>query len=324
MDKIPLEEVMSHKHLGLILSSNLSWDEHIEHICVKANQSLNVLNALKYKLDRSTLEKLYFSFVRSKLEYGSIVFDNCSKHSEELLDSVQYRAAKIVSGAIHRTSHNVVYSELGWERLEVRRRKHRLKIFYKMANNEAPVYLQNIIPAQPEHDYILRHQSNYPLVNARTAMFQNTFLPKTISDWNRLDDDVKLSGSVETFVGKLGKDKASSPKWFCTGERTTNISHARLRMLCSSLNDHLYSLIHVIDSPRCACGHPRENNKHFFLECPLFSDDRTVMVDSLSEIGFRPLISNILFGDENCSEQINITAFTIIQQFIKNTNRFKH
>ena len=130
MDNVSLEDVASHKHLGLILSRNLSWDEHVEQIAIKANQSLGLLNALKYKLDRATLEKLYFSFVRSKLEYGSIVWDSCSKHSEELLESVQYRAAKIVSGAIHRTSHGVVYSELGWERLEQRRRKQRLKVFF--------------------------------------------------------------------------------------------------------------------------------------------------------------------------------------------------
>ena len=151
-----------------------------------------------------------------------------------------------------------------------------------MVNNDAPVYLQNLVPRQPDHNYLLRHQHNYPIINSRTAMFQNTFLPRTITDWNQLDDETKLSGSVELFVYNLERDKVPSPKWYCTGDRRLSISHARLRMLCSPLNDHLYSLIHVVDSPKCACGYPRENNKHFFLECPLFSDERVEMVDSLS------------------------------------------
>ncbi len=108
-----LDEVKSHKHLGVTLAKNLCWDEHIEDIAVKANQCLDVLNALKYKLDRNTLKKLYFAFIRSKLEYANIVWDTCFNQISDLLESVQYRAAKIVSGAIHRTSHHVVYNELG-------------------------------------------------------------------------------------------------------------------------------------------------------------------------------------------------------------------
>ena len=123
MDGATLDNVASHKHLGVTLSKNLTWDEHIEDIVIKTNQCLNVLNALKYKLDRHTLNKLYIAFIRSKLEYANTVWDNCSNQLSEMLENVQYRAAKIVSGAIHRTSHCTVYDELGWETLKRRRKK---------------------------------------------------------------------------------------------------------------------------------------------------------------------------------------------------------
>ena len=56
--------------------------------------------------------------IQSKVEFANIVWDNCSIQARDMIERVQYRAAKIVSGAIHHTSHNVVYSELHWERLE--------------------------------------------------------------------------------------------------------------------------------------------------------------------------------------------------------------
>jgi hypothetical protein len=80
MNDVPLEEVKSHKNLGVTLSKTLLCDEHIENIATKANQCLDVLNALKYKLDRKSLEKMYFAFIRSKLEYANIVLDNCPSH----------------------------------------------------------------------------------------------------------------------------------------------------------------------------------------------------------------------------------------------------
>ncbi len=118
MGETNLDEVKSHKHLGLILSHDLSWSEHIEDLATRASQSLEILNALKHKLDRATLEKLYIAFVRSKLEYSCITWDNCSNQLSDMLENINYRAAKIISGAIHRTSHNIVYGELGWESLK--------------------------------------------------------------------------------------------------------------------------------------------------------------------------------------------------------------
>ncbi len=66
-----------------------------------ANQDLNILCLLKTKLDRTTLERLYNAFVRSNLEYASIVWNNCPQFVADLLENVHYRAAKIVAGARH-------------------------------------------------------------------------------------------------------------------------------------------------------------------------------------------------------------------------------
>jgi hypothetical protein len=38
LNRVRLQEVDEHKHLGLILSKNLSWRKHITEICKKANK----------------------------------------------------------------------------------------------------------------------------------------------------------------------------------------------------------------------------------------------------------------------------------------------
>ena len=47
------------------------------------------------------------------------------------------------------------------------------------------------------------------------------------------------------------KSLPKKPNWVYTGDRRQHILHAILRMLYSPLNDHLYSLIYVVDSPSC-------------------------------------------------------------------------
>ena len=146
MDGVAIDETTTHKHLGVILSEDLSWKDHIEYVATSAGKCLDVLNALKYKLDRQTLENLYVAFIRSKLEYASIVWDNCTEDLSDLVESVQYRAGKIISGAIARTSHNLLYAELGWEGLKARRQKQRLKLMYKIVHKDAPLYWQDTLP----------------------------------------------------------------------------------------------------------------------------------------------------------------------------------
>ena len=72
----PLEFITSHKHLGLVLSQDLSWSAYIDSIVKKAYQRLGLLKKLKFTMCRKTLSKMYTTFIRPLLEYSSIVWDS--------------------------------------------------------------------------------------------------------------------------------------------------------------------------------------------------------------------------------------------------------
>ncbi len=322
MNTVPVRNVDSHKHLGVTLASDLSWNEHINNLAVSANRLIDVFNVFKYKLDRRSLEKLYFTFVRSKLEYASIVWDNCPQYLINLLEDVQLRAAKVICGATNRTSRALIYKELGWQTLQTRRKDHRLATMYKIMHNSTPDYLCSPIPVNNEHIYHLRNAKETPGVKARTSAFQNSFYPQTIKDWNELDYEIKNAPSIGSFKKKLKETKHKPPDWFYSGDRKCSIIHARMRMLCSSLNEHLYSHLHVIDNPECQCGSYRETAKHFLLECPMFAIERQIMIRCLRELGFIPSFENLLYGSSIDTIDMNIKAVGIIHTFFNSTGRF--
>lgn len=98
MNDAPLENVSEHKHLGITLSSNAKWSSHIQDIYSKACKRLNIMRYLKHKIDRQSLERLYIAFIRPILEYGNIIWDNCTQEESDLIESVQQAAARIVTG----------------------------------------------------------------------------------------------------------------------------------------------------------------------------------------------------------------------------------
>ena len=230
MDNIPIKSVKSHKHLGITLSEDLSWAQHIENVAVSANKSLDIFNALKFKLDRKSLEKLYFAYIRPKLEYASIVWDNCPNYLLDMLDGVQMRAAKIISGAISRTSTALIYSELGWETLGERRKNQRLSTMYKINHEMTPSYMSDPLPQQNNQaGYELRNSTAIPGIITRTSLFQNSFFPQTIKDWNNLDLEVHQAPSILSFKSKLKKKKDTNhdpPDWFYCGECRFEIDHS--------------------------------------------------------------------------------------------------
>ena len=103
-----LNDVQHHSHLGLTLSNNMSWDTHIGFILRKASRTLNVIKALKFKLPRQTLSKLYCTMIRPILEYANVVFDNMPSHLSDALERFQCQAGLVCSGALHGTSRVAV------------------------------------------------------------------------------------------------------------------------------------------------------------------------------------------------------------------------
>ena len=196
-------------------------------------------------------------------------------------------------------------------------------MLYKSLHGQAPTYLQNATCPQGEGNqrYALRNQ-NIPIYRSRTSTFHNSFIPKTVREWNSLPNELKSAGTLDTFTNKLDSDLCTTPKWFYVGDRRIAIVHARMRMLCSELNDHLFSHIHVVDSPVCKCGHHRENNKHYLLDCPLYINERTEMLNHLANIKFKPTVSNLLNGSDAYSSVLNVQAFGYIHDYIKATKRF--
>ena len=315
-DNLVLSESSSHKHLGLTITTNLSWSSHIHSIVKSVSPIVDVLKKLKYRLDRETLEKIYFSFIRSKLEYGCYIWDNCTKSDAKLLEDLQLNIARIVSGARKGTSHELIYNELHWPSLADRRKGFKLKNFVKIISNEAPGYLQSTIPPtfsviRPES----RIPSNFYPIHARTETFKNSFIPSSISYWNSL----AISDRSLSFIKSI-MHHVKTPLFYY-GNREINVKHAQLRMKCSKLNYHLYSL-HVIDSPVCPCGYKCEDSNHFLLHCPLFHEDRLRMFIRIGLLGnFEITCSTLLYGSDDLDLVANKKLFDCVHVFIDSSGR---
>ena len=110
-NNIPI--TMSHKHLGVTLSSDAKWNNHIENIILSVSRHLGILRKLKYRLSRQNLEKLYLVYIRPIFEYACEIWDNCGVCYSTKLQKLQLDAARIVTGLSIFTNTDKLYSDTG-------------------------------------------------------------------------------------------------------------------------------------------------------------------------------------------------------------------
>ena len=85
----PIPVVEEAKFLGLLFDKKLTFIPHIKALrvkCLKALDVLTVLSNTSWGGDRSVFLNLYRSLVRSKLDYGSIIYGSARKSYLKCLD----------------------------------------------------------------------------------------------------------------------------------------------------------------------------------------------------------------------------------------------
>ena len=106
----------------------------------------------------------------------------------EKVETVQYNVALGITGAFRRASKGKLYQQLGLESLKERRWLWRVSYFYDIISTKLPPYLYEIIPPlQRSHQY----PGSFQTLSCGTTLFQNLFLLFTITEWTKLDFDIK-------------------------------------------------------------------------------------------------------------------------------------
>ena len=126
------------KFLGIIFDRKLSFIPHIKYLkakCLKALNLLKVLSHTNWGADRTVLLQLFRSLIRSKLDYGSIVYGSARKSYLMMLDTVHHQGLRLALGAFRTSPVESLYVEAEEPSLYLRREKLALQYAIRLAAN---------------------------------------------------------------------------------------------------------------------------------------------------------------------------------------------
>lgn len=166
-----IEVVSDFKFLGLYFDSKLTFIPHINHLknkCQKALNLLRVVSHMDWGADRDVLLRLYRALIRSKLDYGCIVYGSARKSYISKLDTIHHQGLRLALGAFRTSPVQSLYAEANEPSLYLRREQLSMQYYLKLKSNpENPTYKSVFSPLYK--DLFLRKERVIPPFSLRAG-----------------------------------------------------------------------------------------------------------------------------------------------------------
>merc|ERR1712002_959331 len=159
--------------LGVNITHNLPWRQHISELARSASKKLGVLFRCRAYFSSQQLLRLYVGLIRPCMEYCSHIWGGSPAVS--LLDRVESKAIRLINDPS-------LISSL--DSLSLRRKVASLSLFYRYYFGRCSLELASCIPPPLERPRNTRqathaHRYSISITNSRINRFNNCFLPST-------------------------------------------------------------------------------------------------------------------------------------------------
>ena len=115
--------------------------------------------------------------------------------------------------------------------------------------------------------------------------FKSTFYPNCLSEWNKLEPELRLASSIAVFKKELLSIIRPPSKICLWNSRSKRVAHlTQLRVGLSKLNVHKFNhdFRDTID-PMCPTNDGIENTEPFLRLCPSFDVQRRDLLAGIAE-----------------------------------------
>ena len=210
MNEQVLEKVYSFNDLGIVIDSKLNWQEHVRNKVGKANGTMGLVKrTLGFKAPMRAKKLLYESLVKSSLCYGSVIWNGASKMNLKLIEGVQRRATKYISGN-YEMDYKGRLEECDLLPLSFTFEYHDIVFFYKCYHKWFNYDINRIFRVRNSNTRL-----NKGIIIdgsfARTETFKRFYSNRVVDIWNMLPIEIR---NVTCTNKKVVTLKLQVKKWF--------------------------------------------------------------------------------------------------------------
>ena len=201
-----IKEVIHAKYLGVTLSHNLSWSEHIKQITSKANRTKGFLQRNLHKCPSITKSNCYKAMVKPILEYAAVIWSPHTQNDINMIERSQRQAARFVMNNFSSyASVTQMLTSLNWPTLAQCRQQERAIMLFKIIHNLVDIPANCYLTPVPMTHDTRGHNMRFMQPMTRTDSYLHSFFPSAIKIWNSLPQYVIDSKDIDEFKQRLAE-----------------------------------------------------------------------------------------------------------------------
>ena len=279
---------------------------------------------------------MYKLQIRSVIDYGlSIYYHNLKQSDIYRLNQIQYRAGKLVTGALHFTSTSKLFIELGWEELSCRAKFLGLTIFHKIHLGLTRPLIKSCMPSLRVNQNNTRATISYERFPQKSVQFSKSFFPYFSKLWSSLNKNIKCNTDFTKFKENLSSlYKPIKNRHFKYGSKNGNRYLTHLRVGRSFLNSHRFVTGLAEDIICLKCDENKtEDIYHFVMSCTSYNLPRaslfskiSKLIPNFSSLSMKNKLNTLLNGintKSNTFDCRNVPIMFAMQSYILSTKRFE-
>ena len=192
-----IEEVHSHKILGVVIDRNLSWADHIAYLIKRLSSKIFQLAKIKNFLDVHSRKLFFNAHILPIIDYASTLWDSCSQTNLKLMNRLYKRAIKLVllkSSSLEATDYRQLRLLTFHDKLYF----NKAICMHNVINGNSPPKIADMFKINN-----FRHNHTLSLPKPRNNIYKSSFLYSGGNLWNNLPSTVKNIKNKNTFKKHL-------------------------------------------------------------------------------------------------------------------------
>lgn len=213
LDNQNLKKINEKRDLGVIFEANGKFNKHIHYIIGESSKRLGLIKRhCEHIDDIDTIVLLFTSLVRSKLEYGALLWNPTTKENSKKLEQIQKRFVRYLFHKVNgfyptypeQISYKDLIDSLNIKSLEKRREDQAIIFIHKLCNNliNCPQLLSLIDFKIPNLRFRINSDKKiFNLDNTKIMSSLNIAMQKYNNSYEKLDISLNLNDLIKIIRG---------------------------------------------------------------------------------------------------------------------------
>ena len=204
-----LTRVTKTTFLGITITENLNWNEHINKICNKMSSGLYALNRVKSILPKQHLKLIYSSLIQSHMNYGIILWGNAPQKLKHRVEVLQKKAVRIITGSDYNAPTTGLFKSLKILKFNDLYNLQLTNYMYMVINKLLPKQLCKLVNScKINHKYNTRQHIRLPLFKKKIC--QSSFMYTGPKLWSNLPQILTQMHNGKSVSNKIRHNFISS------------------------------------------------------------------------------------------------------------------